>query len=337
MNRVFYVCTLTGRLLSLLLSLFGALGSVEAVPIDSFSSVMEVECGDSQTVCRGFVRGDQVIGRYTGVSIEKSTQGTVTLKMGAPGGGLMLDAQDVPDLMLTLSWDGDSNAAVLSGAGLNCFDLTQGGAHAFVMSHMQLQSVCMDDILSLQCPHFAIESRVYDSRDPTGQKFSASVVTRKSGKDGTVVIPFSNFIRSGSRGHSNFTCGGAITITLTFQGFQSLKLELGPVRTNGGDNEEAVEAIPTVDPSLREQEEASSEPESASLPPLGFFESPRDVFEEGHERQAQERNKEKQDSLLEKGLRVGKKVTIPASPSPQRAPVYDPIEEVLYGSVVIGQ
>jgi hypothetical protein len=88
-----------------------------------------------------------------------------------------------------------------------------------------------------------MESRVYNAGDPTGQKFSASIVTRSLLEQTDIAIPFSNFIRQGPRGKGSFSCAGAVTVTLKFRGFSEVDFTTGPVYTNGS---EGLTPLPTA-------------------------------------------------------------------------------------------
>jgi hypothetical protein len=240
----------------------------------------------------------------------------VSLKAGRPAGRLRLEAEDATDVAITFSWDGDSNPDVLSGAGLNCFDVTQQGAYAFIISKFSVQAECREEALAAECPNFTIDSRVYDSQDPTGQRFSASTIVRGQVKDSDLAIPFSNFVRFGPRGKGSFTCAGAVTLTFKFRGLEELEVEFGPMYTNG---REGLQPLPA--PSFA----PSSTPHSVTPEPATPTVVPS-------------------PSVTEVPAAL---VTIASSPLPvlpeQKPPVPTlkkptPIaSEVIYGSVVIGQ
>ncbi len=204
-----------------------------AHPLETFSAPISITCGEGQRQCSGVLRVDGALGGHTGISVVKGLAGEVSLIGGRPTGKLLIEAEDATDLAVTFSWDGDSNPDVLSGAGLNCFDLTQQGAYAFIISNFSAVSDCNDDALISECPNFTIDSRVYDSQDPTGQRFSASTIVRGQVKDAELAIPFSNFVRFGPRGKGSFTCTGAVTLTFRWRGIQDLEVDLGQIYTNG--------------------------------------------------------------------------------------------------------
>jgi hypothetical protein len=200
-------------------------------------------CGEGQRSCSGSVRDSDALGKITGFSILKSTTGSVELDAaGAGKGSFTFKAKDAHDVSLMLSWDGDLNPSLLSGAGLNCFDLTRQGAYAFIISKASLSSSCRESKVPGGCPAFSMESRVYNASDPTGQKFSSSMVTRSLLDETDLTIPFSNFIRQGPRGKGSFSCAGAVTITLKFRGFSQIDLTTGPIYTNGA---EGLTPLPT--------------------------------------------------------------------------------------------
>jgi hypothetical protein len=220
---------------------------------------LQLSCGESQRSCSGSIRGSETLGRITGFSILKSSVGRVELDVaGSSKGSLRLKAIDVPDFSLTLSWDSDLNPDLLSSSGLNCFDLTRQGAYAFIISDASLVSKCDELKIGAGCPTFSMETRVYHASDPTGQKFSASVVTRSLLDKTEVAVPFSNFIRQGPRGKGSFSCVGAITMTLKFRGFSELELTTGPIYSNG---EEGLTPLPT--PTERPTETPTATPTSS--------------------------------------------------------------------------
>ena len=216
----------------------------EALPVERFESRLQISCGEGQRSCSGSIRDADTLGRITGFSIVKSSAGSVELDIADNSkGGLRVKAKEATDISLTLSWDSDLNPDILSGSGLNCFDLTRQGAYAFIISKASLRSSCHEPSVGGGCPTFSMETRVYNASDPTGQKFSASVVTRSLLDDTDIAVPFSNFIRQGPRGKGSFSCVGAVTMTLKFRGFSELELTTGPIYTNG---EEGLTPLPTA-------------------------------------------------------------------------------------------
>jgi hypothetical protein len=227
---------------------------VMALPLETFKTPLALTCSEGQRECVGVLRDDSSLGRHTGILIVKGSGGKAAIRVGRQSGHLKLEAEDVGDLTVVFSWDGDSNPEVLSGAGLNCFDITSGGAHAIIISKVSLDLDCSSSAVLPGCPDYSVESRIFDSADPTGQRFSASTVARSASDASDIVIPFSNFIRSGPRGKGSFNCAGAVTIALRFSGVVELDLELGPVYTNGGEGIQPppIKATPTPEPELKE-------------------------------------------------------------------------------------
>jgi hypothetical protein len=215
-----------------------------ALPIEPFGERYKLTCDEDRRACSGLVRGYYTIGGATGIVIAKSTDGEVELEIDRGSDEpLLLSAEEVSELALTLSWDGDSNPEQLSASGLPCIDLTKQGAHAFVVPRVSLDYECAAGATAPGCPSFVVETRIYNPSDPTGQKFSSSVLTRVAGTANQLTIPFSNFIQRGPRGSADFSCVGAITVTFRFSGFKELEFSAGPFYTNGT---EGLTPIPTA-------------------------------------------------------------------------------------------
>ncbi len=227
-----------------------------AMPIDRFDVPVDVECADGAS-CAGFVRSDSTLGRYTGIALSRRGEGEVSARVSRKGNSkLTFEASDTQSATMTLSWDADQHPELLSGSGLNCLDLTRQGAYAFILSAVSIDADCVsDEQLGSSCPSFTIETRIYDAHDPTGQRFSGSVVTRTLTDESDIVIPFSNFVREGPRGKALFSCVGAVTLSFRFDGFESVEVNLGPVYTNGS---EGLTPIPTATPFLTATPTATS-------------------------------------------------------------------------------
>ena len=205
-----------------------------ARPVEGFNSPLDLRC-ESTAQCSGVIRAEHTLGRYTGVSVTKRGGGSASATIEKNDGVMRFELRESTPVVLTLSWDGDQHPDQLSGAGLNCLDLTQGGAYAFVISGMSIESECQGESPGKTCPNFQIESRIYDARDPTGQRYSVSMMNRSLPERTDLVIPFSNFIREGPRGKGDITCVGAVSISLRFEQFDSVELDLGPIYTNGSE------------------------------------------------------------------------------------------------------
>jgi len=214
-----------------------------AHPIERFESSLEVECSEGAT-CDGVARSEASLGRYLGVLISRRGRGEASVEVDT-NEGLKFEAMDLNSASLTLSWDADPHPDRLSGAGLNCFDLTRNAAYALIVSDVHVESECQELGHEGGCPVIAVESRIYDARDPTGQRFSASVMERTFVDGGNLVIPFSNFLREGPRGKADLSCVGAVTISFQFNGFDSVEFQFGPIYTNGT---EGLTPAPTVTP-----------------------------------------------------------------------------------------
>lgn len=243
LNWVFLIKLFSVFLLTLGAGLSGGRVS-SALPLETFTNPFKLRCAASTASCSGVLRHERSLAKHTGIALQKgASDGRVDLVVDRDDSAFRFSGSDVSELILTLSWDGDSNPGVLSSSGLNCFDLTRNHAYAFIISKFSLEGSC-DKAAGFNsgCPSFTIESRVYDARDPTGQRFSASVLTRQALSGSDVVVPFSNFLRSGPRGKGSFNCAGAVTLTLRFSGFSELQGSFGAIYTNG---DEGIEPIPT--------------------------------------------------------------------------------------------
>jgi hypothetical protein len=212
-----------------------------AIPIEDFNSPVDIKC-ESTPQCSAVARSENTLGRYTGILVSRRGAGSASVAVGKNDGELRFESREASPVVLTLSWDADQHPDLLSGSGLNCLDLTQGGAYAFIVSGVSIESECLEESEGRRCPNFLIESRIYDAKDPTGQRYSVSVMTRSLPDKTDLVIPFSNFIREGPRGKGNMSCVGAVSISFRFEDFESVNLELGPIYTNGA---EGMTPLPT--------------------------------------------------------------------------------------------
>jgi hypothetical protein len=260
-----------GIALSALVS-FSAVGQcAHALPLETFQSPLSITCEEGQRFCAGVLRSDDSLGKYTGVVISKPNSGEVTLKVSTSAKRrLVLEAEDVSEFSLTLSWDGDSNPEQLSGAGLNCADLTRNQASAFIVPDVEVDAECVESLIDTDCPSFGVEARVYNPADPTGQKFSVSRGRRHLTKPEDVVVPFSNFLGQGPRGSATFSCVGAVTLRFTFRDISELEFSLGPVYSNGVEGQ-----TPLPTSTAAPVETATIAPASTVTPVLSATESPR--------------------------------------------------------------
>lgn len=215
--------------------------SATAIPIEHFNSPVSIKC-ESASPCAAIARSENTLGRYTGISVSRRGEGSASVSVGKNDGVLRFELHEASPVVLTLSWDADQHPDLLSGSGLNCLDLTQGGAYAFIASGISIESECQEESQGQRCPNFQIESRIYDAKDPTGQRYSVSTMTRSLPDKTDLVIPFSNFTREGPRGKGNISCVGAVSISFRFEDFESVELELGAIYTNGA---EGMTPLPT--------------------------------------------------------------------------------------------
>jgi hypothetical protein len=145
-----------------------------------------------------------------------------------------------------LSWDSDTYGDQLSSAGLKCIDMRHEGGSAIVVEDFDLQGTCGDGIAERDCPPFVVETRIYDSVDPTGQTYSASILRWANGRvTKDLIIPFSNFNRKGLRGEGRLGCAGAVSINIRTDGYRDVTLTAGPIFTNSTEPLEALVLTPT--------------------------------------------------------------------------------------------
>lgn len=203
-----------------------------ALPLEKFEHKMEVAC-QSPGVCARSLRSQAALGSYTGIAWRGVGEGKGTLAVDK--GMMSLSASSGSAGSLTLTWDGDTSAEQLSGAGLGCLDVRRGGASALVVKDLSVNGRCSTDEGD-ECPPFVVETRLYDFADPTGQTYSASMLRRANEKpSGDLVIPFSNLNRRGPRGAGRIDCVGAISITVRMERYSDVTLSMGPIFTNSED------------------------------------------------------------------------------------------------------
>ena len=251
---------------------------VQALPLERFQSTFGITCEEGKRYCSAVLRGDDTLGRYTGVAISKSSVGEVEVSVSRSSKGrLVVESEDATEFSLTLSWDGDSNPEQLSSSGLNCIDLSQGKASAFIVPEAELEAECTKGGTTTgECPSFGIEARVFNPADPTGQRFSASRGRRNLLGREDVVIPFSNFLGQGPRGGAQFNCLGAVTLRFTFRDFSELEFSIGNIYSNGAEGLLAVATATTapVDTSVVVPSAVSNlvTERAATAPPSGVTE-----------------------------------------------------------------
>jgi hypothetical protein len=167
------------------------------------------------------------------------------IKTGPTKGRVVWGAAGSPAGRLTLFWDGDPNPSQVSGAGLGCLNLLADGATAFILEDLAYSATCSKSSATEStraggnssgalCPPLVIESKIYDAMDPTGQRYSTSIIRRHyrmSGKD--LRIPFSSFTQEGPNGGGHPTCVGAISLTIRADELTKSVVTFGPMYTNG--------------------------------------------------------------------------------------------------------
>lgn len=308
--------------------------SARALPIETFSSPVSIEC-DDDLVCDGFSRSDSTLGRYVGIVLTKSSEGEVSATVEKKASGtLVYRADESPSSSLTFTWDGDPHPRQLSGSGLNCLDLTRQGASAVVLSSVAATISCGDDE-SRACAKVSFESRVYDARDPTGQRFSMSYFERELGEREDVFIPFSNFTQGGPRGRASFECVGAITLLIRFEGVSDARVEFGPIFTNGS---EGLTPIPTATPTLTPAVSPTQPPATATVEVMPT--EPPTALPTGED--SVSTTPVDASSSPTGAPTVGESTAVPPTAEPRQAPEVRPAlpaieeEEAVYGEVVSG-
>ena len=236
------------KLIAALVSLVVVAETVQALPVERFTGSTDLTCSPDD-LCGSFARAPESLGGKLGISIAggrrskarvraRNSVGQPSLEVHIPGEGVGA---------LTLSWDGDPHPHQLSSAGLGCLNLRADGAIAFRIESFEARGTCEAQQGAEQsCQPITIEARVYDPSDPTGQRYSASILRRGIPRRGALDIPFSNFIHRGPRGAANFECVGAVSISVKIEGQRGLTLELGPIDTVGIGPERLPMATPTA-------------------------------------------------------------------------------------------
>lgn len=265
-----------------LLVLLPAAGS--AAPLERFEAPLELECAHDST-CTKTVRSKVVLGGTTGIVLTGGNEGRAKLAFRQEGQRrLELSGKGESVHSLALVWDGDSNPETLSAAGLGCFDLTSSGGTAFVLRDLAVAAECAEPSEVGECQPLEIETRIYDAGDPTGQRFSASVIRRPAPRAADeLLIPFSNLSREGPHGLARPTCAGAVTITFRLSGFKDVRFSVGPIYTNGTEGltylpsptpspsatpTSTPSATPTVDPAAPVTDAVTPQPAATVLPTL---------------------------------------------------------------------
>ncbi len=206
---------------------------VSASPLAAFDKPSERSCSGSD-VCNLTVFSRQTVGGYTGIMVTRSGagKGRIAVTPGRASSVVQIESQGEGIVSATLSWDGDPNARVLSGAGLGCFNFKASHGVAIIIKDFVAKLECRDESGAVAlCADIVVESKLYAASDPTGQVFSASRIRWKVTDDTArdLVIPFSNFVRSSPSGTAQFDCAGALTITFKSSGARTFKIGMRSV------------------------------------------------------------------------------------------------------------
>jgi len=151
------------------------------------------------------------------------------------------------------------------------------------------------------------------------------MMTRSLPEKTDLVIPFSNFTREGPRGKGDITCVGAVSISLRFESFESVELDLGQIYTNGSEGLTPI-PTPTVSSTETPQPAPTARATSTTIPTVTVTNESvtRLVITPGAER------------VLEVGT-PGVEPTeeaLVASPVEAQVPAATEDEEVTYGQLV---
>lgn len=229
-----------------LISLATPSAEVFAFPLEKFDHQLEVTCADDSSCARS-TRAKTTLGAYTGMWVRGGADTHTTLSIAK--GTLRVHMKGSFLSGVQLSWDSDTYADQLSSSGLKCIDMRHQGGSAIVIKNFKLEGACGDDDAERECPPFVVETRIYDSADPTGQTYSASVLRRVNGKESQdLIIPFSNFTRRGLRGEGRLECVGAVSINVRADGYRDVTFSAGPIFTNSSEPFEALILTPTPTP-----------------------------------------------------------------------------------------
>lgn len=240
-------------------------GRALAFPLEKFDHRVEVTCAESSSCARS-LRAKTTLGAYTGIWIRGGDDMRSTLEVTQ--GNLIVEASGTLLSGVQLSWDSDTYPDQLSSAGLKCIDMRHQEGTAIILKDFELDGTCGDDDAERACPPFILETRIYDSADPTGQTYSASILRRPHGKERQdLIIPFSNFNRRGLRGEGRLGCAGAVSINVRTDGYRSVTLKAGPIFTDSSEPLEALVLTPTptsVPPTPPAKVERSETPEPSA-------------------------------------------------------------------------
>ncbi len=217
-----------------LVFVFSIPGLGRCLPIEAFDHAAEIRCKGERTCGRGLPSAKS-IGGFLAIGLQGGTgsSSTATVKTTESGGKVAWISEGPNPGRMTLSWDSDSNPWQLSGGGLRCLDIRADGSTALTVEGVAFSGIC-DKGREDDCPPLVVEARIYDADDPTGQRYSTSVIRRhrrSSGRD--LRIPYSSFSREGPNGLGRTACVGALTISFRADGLTNARVSFGKVFTNG--------------------------------------------------------------------------------------------------------
>jgi len=263
-------------LLSLLVLLAGVVSVryAHARPIERFDGAIDRSCQSSEP-CGVSSRSDGSLAGRLGLVVSGIQRGKTRLRTRGDKTGRVLELQ-VPATgvgVVTLSWDADPHPHQLSSAGLGCLNLREDGAFGLRIEPFEVRTECSGSPSNEGCKPIWVESRIYDPSDPTGQRYSASILRVKVPRRGTSLdVPFSNFIHQGPRGGASFECVGALSIAIKIEGQGALSMEVGSITTFGYTTavditplpvvREPTRAVPTSTPVERSTPVSTSTPSS---------------------------------------------------------------------------
>ncbi len=197
------------RTIACVLSFFFCLPASQAIVLDDFEGVQEVEAYPSHEVDFSSIEAPTAVGGTR--SLEANLSG------GAGGVRMRIEpfvpnadpvaahSQDSGTTGVTkMHWDGELLADTLTYNGLGCLDLTQDGATAFLLEDVHYDHA------------FELIIVAYDSNDPTGLTFSSYSQTfvEPVGEITINQLPFAFHAPSaiGPGGGADVTCIGALEL-----------------------------------------------------------------------------------------------------------------------------
>jgi hypothetical protein len=253
-------------LTALLLLVFGP--EVGAIPIDGLKVPVEITCRRDEA-CGASVLSNASLGGRLGVAVTGVKNEGIEVKIERQANSSAFSAV-IPGGSrgsLLLTWDGDPYPQILSSAGLGCLNLTGDGSSVLRVLSFAISGCSGVESLG-SCTPIIVETRIYHPGDPTGQRYSASVLKRTVPREvSDLDVPFSNFIQEGPRGRGDMRCVGALSILFKFETESDLVFTLNGIETDGEGSFEDLFAptalpnvlpteLPTVQPTLV----ATSEP-----------------------------------------------------------------------------